>query len=210
MNRLTRSRSAGILSRVNQRRQGFTLVEIAISSALSVALIVIVLAWVRNVAAVTGTAPEHQATRRVAAVVEAQFISDTERAGACDEQRLGSAVHSVSPTHVSFWADVDGDRRRDLVRWEVLDGALVRSIESGAGGCSTSGAPAVRVQARGVREGGAGKFVPVAGGSDVMVNSSVSCSAVPDPCRYGAIRFRVVLDEGAGPVVVLHTARLSR
>jgi hypothetical protein len=190
------------------RRRGFTLVEVAISSALTVALTIVVLAWVRSVASVAGEAPEHQATRRTALAVQSQFALDLERSGSCDAQRLGSSVHSISTNHLSFWSDVDGDRDRDLVRWEVSEGELVRSVEPGGGGCTTTGEAVPKVVARGVRSGEAGKFVAVRDGADVVLGSTQSCTSVPDPCRYGAVRMRLVLDDGAGPVVVLHTARL--
>jgi hypothetical protein len=187
-------------------RRGFTLIEAAVTSALASALLLVVLSWVGAIGDLASQSPARQHTRRNAFAVESYLIADVDRAGPCDAARLASPLEEIGANTMTLHLDTDADGVVDRVRWDHDGTSLTRTVWAGVGNCVFSTEPNARTVATDVRAGGGAHFAAVLGGIDVTSDGMISCSAVPDPCRFDGVRVRAVLDPGAGgPQAILRT-----
>jgi prepilin-type N-terminal cleavage/methylation domain-containing protein len=174
-------------------RRGFTLLEVAIASALTGVLLILVLQWVGQLAR-TGALGgiQHQAERDVQWVAT-RFQRDVDASVPCDVARRETSLASVSATAISFYVDEDADGTADLVRWELEGTKLLRSVAVATSPCSFAAFDEAVVVTDLVRSGTTTLVDVMTGGVLAPATATVSCLGEQAACPWRAAALRAVL-----------------
>lgn len=111
-----------------QSRRGFTLLEVAVATALTGVLMVMVLTWVGQLARSGALGGVQRQAERDASWVLTNLARDAGAAGPCDTDNLRPALAEMGKTTLSLHVDDDLDGVRDLVTWTVANGAVERAV----------------------------------------------------------------------------------
>lgn len=109
-------------------RRGFTLLEVAVATALTGVLMVMVLTWVGQLARSGALGGVQRQAERDATWVLTNLSRDAGAAGPCDTDNLQPALAQMGKTTLSLHVDDDLDGVRDLVTWTVANGAVERAV----------------------------------------------------------------------------------
>ena len=211
------------LSRSSVRRdaKAYTLIELVVGLALTMLLMFVGTAWVSTLMRASGTAVEQQSTSRDVEFVEVRFGEDLDAARPCRTDFGGWAFNELGASRLGVYADVvdstgisGEDGVVDLVVWDVVDGALRRSVSAGIGPCTFATGTTATMLPLVIAADSAPFFT--ASDLDAGAVSSADCSAAGAQCDVAGVRLRLValrtsLD--AVPVdvdVTAHAARIGR
>jgi hypothetical protein len=174
----------------NNRRRGaaraFTLLEVAVATALTGVLMVMVLQWVGQLARSGALGGIQRQAERDSTWVYMNLARDAAAAGPCDTDNLKPALAGMSKLELQLHVDDDLDGIRDLVTWTVSNNTVKRSVVKASVPCDFSGPKVTNVVLSDmVMAGTTEVFRPLSGGDDTAraavalsncVASATSCS----------------------------------
>lgn len=184
-------------------RRAFTLVELAVVAGLTSVLLVLVLAWVGGIAKLAADGSASPAAQREVSLAVARLNGDVTAATGCDWQRRGGPVESLSPSQLNLYLDEDGDGIADLVSWRLSGTDMIRGVRLGTGQCTFSDTEVELAMITDLAAKTSRAFSPVTDGAAVTLGGQVSCSAIPDPCRYSAIQASFTVAPASGGTIVV-------
>lgn len=187
-------------------RRGYTIVEIALVSALSSILILIALRWVGGITTVTIGGMEDaqsQRARSVILVVE----EDLRRAQHCDPSGLDSPLVSVTSDAVTVLADSDADGDVEKITWRLSGSYVERAVLADQGNCVFA-APDENDWRRVLSGVSDATFTAVSGGSRDNDGSLYGTCESPEDlvCAVQAVELHLVTQNGAE---LNHVMRIS-
>lgn len=188
----------------SSRHRAFTLLEVAVATALTGLLMVMVLQWVGQLARSGALGGVQRQAERDVQWVYTNMARDAAAAGPCDLDGLKPALSGMSATTLGLFVDADEDGVRDLVTWSVANGAVVRSVQLATAPCVFATTRSDVVLTDMVRAGTTTVFQPISGGVvSAAPSSAVSCLASVQSCatsgsQWAAARVMLVLAKADG------------
>jgi prepilin-type N-terminal cleavage/methylation domain-containing protein len=172
------------------RRRGFTLLEVAVATALTGVLMVMVLTWVGQLARSGALGGIQRQAERDATWVLTNLSRDAGAAGPCDTDNLRPTLAAMGKTTLSLHVDDDLDGVRDLVTWTVANGAVERAVFLAEAPCAFSAdASSEVVITTMIDEATSEAFRPIGGGVVGVApqsNAPANCMADRTACSLTA------------------------
>jgi prepilin-type N-terminal cleavage/methylation domain-containing protein len=111
---------------IKQRRGGFTLVEILVAIGILSGIIGLIAAFQVDVFSISGILQSGLDNQNEARKAIGPFVSEVRSASASD---LGSyVIRRAQSNDLIFYSDINGDNRKEEIRYYLEDGALLKSV----------------------------------------------------------------------------------
>ncbi len=115
----------------NNRKRGFSVVELVVVLAVMAVLIPLAIRFTSETVDITDTQAQRAALYRTTEDAVYQIEKDLTTARSCETSLLDPPVISISGTILEFIADIDGDGDGDYVKYEITtDGTLTRTTST--------------------------------------------------------------------------------
>jgi prepilin-type N-terminal cleavage/methylation domain-containing protein len=111
---------------IKQRHGGFTLVEILVAIGILSGIIGLIAAFQVDVFSISGILQSGLDNQNEARKAIGPFVSEVRSASASD---LGSyVIRRAQSNDLIFYSDINGDNRKEEIRYYLEDGALLKSV----------------------------------------------------------------------------------
>lgn len=173
-----------------------TLLEVVISSVLTLALVTVIVKWSGVLQIVASSATARNDSQRAGALISARLGSDVEQATGCDALRRDHPVEEISNSRLVLLSDTTADGVADRVTWSIQGSTLKRVVEAGLGSCTYGTVTYSANVVDNIDASSPASFIALAGGSAVELTTPLYCAQDPTQCQFQAIRLRLTIIGG--------------
>lgn len=177
----------------NGHPRAMTLLEVVLSSVLTLALVTVIVKWSGVLQIVASSATARNDSQRAGALISTRLGSDVEQATGCDVLRRDHPVEEISNSRVVLLSDVTGDGVAERVTWSIQGSVLKRVVEAGLGSCTYGTVTYSANVVDNIDASSPSSFTVLTGGSDVELTTPLYCAQDPTQCQFQAIRLRLTI-----------------
>jgi prepilin-type N-terminal cleavage/methylation domain-containing protein len=124
-----------MIRRRGNRRRGYTIIELMVAAVLGAVVVIVGLRWAGTISEIA-LAAVRVGESRTASVAVDRIGDDLASVRHCESFGRDAVVRSMTPSSITFIADVDADGNPEAVWWRFQDGKLQRSVNALDAGCT--------------------------------------------------------------------------
>ena len=176
--------------------RAMTLLEVVISSVLTLALVTVIVKWSGVLQIVASSATARNDSQRAGTLISARLGSDVEQSTGCDLLRRDHPVEEISNSRVVLLSDVTSDGIPERVTWSLQGTTLKRVVEAGLGSCTYGTVTYSANVVDNIDASSPASFMALTGGTAVELTTPLYCAQDPTQCQFQAIRLRLTIIGG--------------
>ena len=176
--------------------RAMTLLEVVISSVLTLALVTVIVKWSGVLQIVASSATARNDSQRAGTLISARLGSDIEQATGCDVLRRDHPVEEISNSRLVLLSDTTADGVADRVTWSIQGSSLKRVVEAGLGSCTYGTVTYSASVVDNIDASSPASFTVLSGGSAVELTTPLYCAQDPTQCQFQSIRLSLTIIGG--------------